>query len=349
MRREGLFIASIAAAVSLAGCKGCKKDESSSGYVFPTATPPETNAETPHVEKKTKEDPVHGLWSQRPFLARAALVHLHPTWLTLTLLDREAKCDSARLSDNDMGIQLSVPSGPDNDFFAGRDVPVELRLHGATGVSRIPAGHVIARIEPFDPKTAETVGGALRFRFRTAADDDAPAYESAGPFEATLCNNLDTKPSIGALPTTDTPVHGKVGKREVKMRTFLAYTREDGSGGKIVMLKGYERDVPCHTTRSATPYLFGAEVGPGADGKHFVGSKLPVEWMVQMRTDAYSERTVHAAQGSSWLRLESVSMDQGGTVRGELAATNPDDDPAYRFTLSGRFEAKFCGHERRAW
>ena len=349
MRRRLPVVAVSLTALAIVGCDGCKKRKYVSGQSSSADAPSESASAVPPIDKPPEPDPVHGLWSQRPFLARSALIKIHPRWLTVTLIDREAKCDSSRLTENDMGVQFTVPTGPDNDFFADRDMPLELRLHGAGGVSRIPAGHVTARLAKFDPEHAQKVAGSLSFRFRTAADPDAPAYESHGPFVATICNNHATEPSMAKLPVDEMPISGTVAKRNVKLRTMLAYLRDDGHGQQIVMLKGYEREVPCHTTRSATPYLFGAEVGPGTDGKYFVGAPVPTEWIMQMRTDEFSERSVHAAHGSSWLQLESVDARQGGTIRGRLAADNPDENRAYRFSLSGRFEAKVCGKETKAW
>lgn len=351
MRPSVVFLTAVVVSATSAGCKGCRNDSSDSGYVPSEAPPVPTQSHAPASASTAppSPDPVHGLWSQRPFQARSALLQLHERFLTITLLDREAKCDSARLADSDRGIQLTIPSGPDNDFFTGRDLPLPLRLHGATGVSTIPAGHVVARLEPFNPERDNHVRGSLEFRFRTAADDDAPTYASSGSFMATLCDNMATKPSMKKLPTDDSPVAGKVGRRNVALRTMLAYVRDDGYGDKILMLKGYERDVPCHTKSSATPYLYGAEAGPGPDGKHFVGAPLPAQWIMQMRTDEYSERSVHAAHGGSWLQIDSVELKPGGLVKGKLAAVNDDDDATYRFSLSGRFEAKVCGRERKAW
>lgn len=345
--RVGFVVGSLV--LSFAGCKRCNDGGAPSKR---RATPLKIKASTlpPHPSAEVPTgDPVHGLWSQRPFLVRSALLRIHPRWVTLTLIDREAKCDSSRLTENDMGVQLTIPSGPGNDFFTGRDLPIALRLHGAGGISRIPAGHVVARLEPFDPASARLVHGTLRFRFRTASDPDAPVYESKGLFVATVCNNRETEPSMPALPADQNPVAGTVANRPVKLRTMLAYLRDDGNGGQVVMLKGYERDVPCHTTRSATPYLFGAEVGPGVEGKYFVGAPLPTEWILQTRTDAYSERSVHAAHGASWIQLDSVDVRHGGKIRGRLAADNTSDEPAYRFSLSGSFVAKVCGTETKAW
>ncbi len=331
------------------GCSLCRKKQSESGQPAPLASSASSVPEFPApVAQEPERDPVHGLWSQRPFLARAALVNVHPHWITITLIDREARCDSARLTENDLGVQMTLPSGPDNDFFAGRDVPLELRLHGAGGVSRVPAGHVIAHIEPFQPEHDEVLNGYLKFRFRTAKDPDAPSYASEGAFAARVCNNRATQASVRSVQS-DEALSGKVAGREVKLRTMLAYTRDDGYGQLILMLKGYEGDVPCHTTRSATPYLFGAELGPGRDGKHVVGVPLPTEWTMQMRMQKFSERSVQAAHGASWVQVDSLDLQEGGLVKGRLVADNADDDPEWKFSLSGPFEAKVCGIERRAW
>ena len=133
------------------------------------------------------------------------------------------------------------------------------------------------------------------------------------------------------------------------MRTTLAYLRNDGDGGTILMLKVYPLDVPCHTKRSATPYLFGAEFGKGPRGDHYAGAIMPTTWALQMRADQYSERSVHAANGASWLAIDSIDAREGGVVRGRMMASNPDDDGPWQFTLSGQFEAVVCGHEATAW
>ena len=312
--RAVLVTAGLLAVLFSSGCKGCKQGKSASVQPSGTTSAATAASSAPGGPSKPEAggpDPVHGLWSQRPFLARSALVHVHEHWVTVTLIDREAKCDSARLTANDMGVQFTIPSGPDNDFFAERDFPVELRLHGAGGISRIPAGHVTARIGKLDPENDQTLEGTLRFRFRTGAKPDAPAYASEGSFTATVCDNRATKPSVAEMKTDQTPIAGEVAKRKVKLHTVLAYTRDDGYGGTILMLKAYELDVPCHTKRSATPYLFGAELGPGPGGKYFVGKPIPTDWIMQMRTDAYSERSVHAAHGASWLQLDSVKLRPG--------------------------------------
>ena len=275
------------------------------------------------------------------------------------MFDREANCDNSRLGAKDLAIQLFIPSGPDNNFFAGHDIPVEVRLHGAGGVSSIAPGHTTAHIDPFNPERDQTMHGYLGFRFRTAADPDAPSYSAQGTFTAHICNNRQTVPSINELPTSESPVSGTVADREVKLRTTHAYLRNDGYGGLIVMLKSYEGDVVCHTTRSATPYLFGAEVGVGRDGKYMIGAPLPANWQMQMRAFQFSERSVHAARGAGWVQFDSVDLRgggvvdgdilDGGVVTGRLAVDNSDDEPAWRFLLSGRFEATVCGAERQAW
>jgi hypothetical protein len=331
------------------GCSLCRKKQSESGQPAPLTSSASSVADlsAPAV-REPEEDPVHGLWSQRPFLARSALVNVHPHWITITLIDREARCDSARLTEHDLAVQMTLPSGPDNDFFAGRDLPLELRLHGAGGVSRVPAGHVIARFESFQPEHDEVLKGHLNFRFRTAKDPDAPSYASDGSFVARVCNNRATQASVRSLQS-DESLSGRVAGREVKLRTMLAYTRDDGYGHSILMLKGYEGDVPCHTTRSATPYLFGAEIGPGRDGKHVLSAPLPTDWYMQMRMHKFSERSVQAAHGSSWVQIDSLDLNEGGVIEGRLVADNADDDAEWQFSLSGRFEAKVCGIERRAW
>lgn len=331
------------------GCSICKREQSVTGQTEPVEGTSSSAGSTGGNGVDAPPDPVHGLWSQRPFLVQSAVVNIHPHWITITLLNREARCDSARLAENDMGVQMEIPSGPDNDFFAGRDMPLELRLHGAGGVSRIPAGHVTARLDPFDPSKSESVKGYLSFRYKTALDPDAPAYNAEGPFTARVCNNLVTKPSIASFPGDKAPVSGSVAKREVQFRTMQAYLRSDGYGGQIVMLKGFELDVPCHTTRSATPYLFGVEIGPGKDGTYFAGKRIPTDWIMQMRMQQFSERSVHAAHGASWVQIDSVETKEGGIVRGRLGADNSEDDPEWRFSLSGRFEATVCGIERKAW
>ena len=348
MKTARLFAVASALFATVLGCSLCKRNESSSGQSAAisgsasSTPPPAVSADSPH------EDPVHGLWSQRPFSAKSAVASIYPQWITVTLLNREARCDSARLRESDMAVQFTIPSGPTADFYAGHDIPIPLQLNGAGGISAIPAGHVSARLEPFDPQHADVVRGRVGFRFRTANDGDAPTYESQGPFEARVCSNAAAEASMTALPVDEKPVAGRVGKRKVQMRTMLAYLRDDGDGGTIVMLKGYPLNVPCHTKRSATPYLFGAELGKGPRGDHYAGTTMPTTWAVQMRADPYSERSVHAANGGSWLSIDTIDAREGGVVRGRMMAANPDDED-WQFTLSGQFEAVVCGHEATAW
>jgi hypothetical protein len=282
-------------------------------------------------------------------LTKSAVASIYPQWVTITLLDREARCDSARLRESDMAIQVTVPSGPASDFFAGRDIPIPLQLNGAGGISSIPAGHASVRLEPFEPSRADVLRGHISFRFRTANDDDAPAYASQGPFEARVCANATAEPSMKELPLDPKPVAGRVGKRKVEMRSMVAYLRNDGDGGTIVMLKGYTLDVPCHTKRSATPYLFGAEIGEGPRGDHYAGTVMPTTWALQMRSETYSERSVYAANGASWLAIDSIDVREGGIIRGRMMAANPSDDAEWQFSHSGQFEAVICGHEATAW
>lgn len=328
----------------------CKKKESLSGYIPSASTPPVTSLATNSPHPVGNDDGIlHGLWSQRPFLMRAALVSIHPKWMTITILDREARCDSAKLVENDLGIQMTIPSGPNNDFFAGHDIPTEIRLHGAGGVSRIPAGHVVVRVESFDPQHDESVRGYLSFRFRTASDADAPSYASEGSFSARVCNNRPTTASARHAPTQNSSVSGIVAGRPVTLTSMLAYVRDDGYGSPILMIKGFEGDVVCHTTRSATPYLYGAEVAIEPDSKRFLHAPLPADWMVQMRMYQFSERSVQTAHGAGWLQIESADLSDGGVVRGQLVADNPQDELEWSFSLAGQFEAKMCGVERRAW
>ncbi|MCU0689863.1 MAG: hypothetical protein MUF54_00540 [Polyangiaceae bacterium] len=253
------------------------------------------------------------------------------------------------MRESDMAIQFTLPSGANSHFYAGNDVPIRLQLSGTAGVSTVPAGHATVHIQPFDTTTSKSIHGQLSFRFRTALDVNAPVYYASGSFDARLCNNGSVEPSVPDLDTTRSPVFGVIAERNVTLASMHAYLRDDGEGNEILMLKGYELDVPCHSTRSATPYLFGAEVGAGIRHDFHKGVEMPVRWSLQMRMGDFSERTVQSDDGAGWLRLDEVALTGRSIVRGRLIATNADEDKRYRFELAGTFEAKVCGRPVRAW
>ena len=342
-------------------CTSCRKDDPPSPSTAQSShqnsrnnTGSQPSAPSAHTSAASSNDPepVHGLWAQRPFTTQSALVQVEATWITVTLFNRPASCTTTRLSPTDLAVQFTLPSGPDNAFFPERNIPVELQLHGAGGVSHVPAGHVIVNIKPFHPATDQQLHGYLKFAFRTAHDAQAPTYDSEGVFHATVCNNQPTQPSAASTETAATSIRGSISGRDVTMRTVHVYQRDNGFGGKILMLKAYEGEVPCHTSRSATPYLFGAEIGPDKNNQYTTGKLLPAGWKTQMRVRQFSERSVQTAHGAGWVQLDFVHPQPKPNdiaVRGIMFADNRTDEPDWRFFLSGKFEATFCGTEVQAW
>lgn len=359
--RNTIALLAVVTAVAATSCR--KSTEVSEGTGKPGAgklsSPTSPAASKPSSESESSDmdglnaDPVHGLWSQQPFSARSAVVNVDPKWIMITLLNRTARCDSARLTPNDLAIQLTVPSGPNNDFFTGRNMPIELRLHGAKGVSHIPPGYVTVNLDPFDPTRDHYLQGKLAFRFRTAHDEQAPSYQSDGMFRAIVCNPQRTKASATTPATFSGSLTGNVSGRQVHMPTVHVYQRDNGFGQKILLIKAFEGNVPCHTTRSATPYLFGVELSADPKGQYTLGKPLPAPWHMQMRVRQFSERSVQSANGASWIQLDSIMPNaQPNTqkaVTGRLVADNADDDPDWKFFIEGQFEATMCGTEVRAW
>lgn len=289
------------------------------------------------------------MWSDRPFVARGAFANAYATWVDITLVDRPASCSTQRLRSTDLAIQLSIPTGPEADFFADQPLAVPLQLSGAGGVSTVPAGHVTAQIERFSPQPGATIRGTLSFHFPTALDAQAPVYESSGAFSATVCA---AAAPVASLPAHDQqqPAAGTVAGKPMRFPTFLAYSRPDGRGGHILSLKAYPELVECHQA-GAPPYLYGPEFGSGSDGRYHAGARMPARWVMQMRTPGeHSERSVHATAGAGLLHIHDVNLSQNGYVRGSMAATTVDEtEERWSFQVAGAFEAKMCGTAKTAW
>lgn len=285
---------------------------------------------------------VSGKWSRERFEARSALAEVHDTWMTVTLLAREARCGEQRPRATDTALQLVVPTGPDNDLYAGRWIPMPIRLHGA-GSADVPASGSWAKLDRVERAKSGIVRGRLEMSYRTGLDADAPAYEVSGSFEATVCQAVATKASMPQLDRSG-PVAGKVAGQPRSFPHFLAFIQKSGSRQPVIKLKGYARkQVSCYSEEPNTPYLYGPEIGAGPDGKYFVGTPMPTQWILQVTNEKYGERSVHAGDGAGWLRLDAVELGKNGVVRGEMmAATVAEDDAAWSYEVGGKFEAAIC-------
>jgi hypothetical protein len=284
-----------------------------------------------------------GSWAGRRFEARSALADVFPKWVTITILGREARCDARKLGEADMALQATVPTGPANDFFAGKPIALGLRLSGAGGISSVPAAHTSFRVEPFAAEKGGLVRGEVGFRYRTGLEQGAPSYDATGRFEARICSAQPTVPSMPNLDRAHKPVVGKVAGRSRTFPAFLAFARTGDRGETILSLKGFTREVSCFSDKPNTPYLFGPELGPGPAGDWFAGTPMPADWAMQLNTGEHSERSVHAGDGTGLVEIESVRLGADGVVRGRMiAATVDEDEPKMRFEVAGAFEAKVC-------
>jgi len=293
---------------------------------------------------------VRGMLGARAFAARTAVADVYPKWVTITIYDRDLTCAGTALQAGDMAVQLTVPSGPDGDFFVSREVAVPLQITGAGGVSAIPASSVSVRIDEVRIGHGSVVRGSLEAQFATAGDEAAPRYTLAGPFEAMVCS---AQPTVASMPSVDrsrAPVQGRVAGKMTTFPTVLVYLRDDGWSKPTLLLKAYTRAVDCHSVERATPFLTGVEVGAGPRGDYHARSLMPAAWVLQMSDGHSAERSVHADDGAGIIQIDSVDPRVGGEVRGSLAAmTIEETDPALAFELSGTFVGKVCGREQRAW
>ncbi|MCL2825260.1 MAG: hypothetical protein FWD57_14815, partial [Polyangiaceae bacterium] len=298
----------------------------------------------------TNKQTIHGTWSKHTFTAKSAFVSVFPHWMTITVLNRQAQCHDAKPSNHDLAIQLSIPSGPNNDFFHSKDIPTEVRLHGAGGISKIPPSHATIHINPFNPESDTTLSGYIRIQFHDTTTHNTPqttpTYSAEGSLTATVCNNQKTTPSIPNLPTNQ-PSSGTIANQPTKLTSTHAYTRDNGFGRTILVLKAFEDDTPCHSIAPKTPYMFGAEIGPNRHGNYVLGTPLPSNWAMRIKANGPPKRTIQTPIGASWIQLNTVDLRENGTVTGILAVDNSDDDPLWQFSISGEFDAKFCGPEQR--
>ncbi len=342
-----------AVALVLAGCGICAKgrqEDREAGVGHQPSSASSSSAAASSADRSDTTPRVRGMLGARPFAARTAVADVYPKWVTITVYDRDLTCAGTALRAGDMAVQFTVPSGPDGDFFVSREVGVPLQVSGAGGVSTIPTGSVSVRIDEVRIGRGSVVRGSLEAQFATAADEAAPRYALAGPFEAMVCSAQPTVASMPKLDRSQGPVQGRVGGKMVTFASVLAYLRDDGWGKPTLLLKAYTRSVDCHSVERATPFLTGVEVGAGPRGDYHAGSLMPAAWVLQMSDGHSGERSVHADDGAGIIQIDSVETRVGGEVRGSLAAmTIEETDPALAFTLSGTFVGKVCGREQRAW
>lgn len=304
--------------------------------------PSASGAQTPAAAQSAAPSSVSGKWNRDRFEARSALVDVQETWMTVTLLAREAKCGEQRPRATDTALQLVIPTGPDNDLYAGRWIALPTRMHGA-GSADVPASGSWVKLDRVERAKSGIVRGRLEMSYRTGLDADAPAYEVSGNFEATVCQAVATKASMPQLDRS-APVAGKVAGQPRSFPHFLAFVQKSGNRKPVLKLKGYTRkQVSCYSEEPNTPYLYGPEIGAGPDGKYFVGTPMPAQWVLQFSNEKFGERAVHAGDGAGWIRLDEVELGKNGVVRGEMmAATVAEDDPAWSYELGGKFEAVLC-------
>lgn len=385
-------------------CSDCHRNDVTTNRSSIEIARNDTDRLDKHTTASPAEKTLHGVWDQQLFVARTAIASIHASWLVVTITnrdpnqhpksqsagletsqqqsgerrdsERQAFCNESEHAKIDLGIQLSIPSGPQNDFFAGRDAPVEIRLLGDSKLGSIPASYAFANINPFDPEHDESIRGFLHFRINNSYSSNEPTqFISEGSFTAILCNNQPTRASIPDLPTSNSPVSGNVAGHPIRLESFQAFTRDNGFGGSIIILKGFENEHACHT--DDIPTLFGIELGPDRNNSHVLGTPLPSEFrmMVQPHPHIESDRpatanskrnnrskeetskprslpsvrldqAVQAPFGGGWVQLDSVDLREDGTVTGLLAVDNSDDEPAWHYSLSGEFTAKVCGVEK---
>jgi hypothetical protein len=285
-----------------------------------------------------------GTWNGRAFEALGAHAEIHAKWMTITVMSREVGCTDHKLLETDMALQLTIPTGPANDFFAGHYLAVPIKLSGAGGVSAVPTGFSAATLDRVDSKPGGVVRGRVQFSWRTGVEEDAPSYDVKGAFEATICSAEATQASMPNLDRGRKPVTGKVSGRERTFPSFLAFVQKNGADKPLIRLKGYSRkDVSCFSDQPNTPYLFGPEIGAGPDGKYFAGAPMPADWIMQMVDAKFSERSVHAGEWSGMLQIDEVLLGRNGVVRGQMmAATVDEDDDQWSFEIAGSFEAPVC-------
>jgi len=320
---------------------GCTCNGRGAGGGAPDGSP-QASPKQPDAAHSAASSSVSGKWSRERFEARSALAEVHDTWMTVTLLAREAKCGEQRPRATDTALQLIVPTGPDNDLFAGRWIALPIRMHGA-GSADSPASGSWVKLDRVERARSGIVRGRLEMSYRTGLDADAPSYEVSGGFEATVCQAVATKASMPQLDRSS-PVAGKIAGQPRSFPHFLAFVQKTGSSKPVIKLKGYARkQVSCYSEEPNTPYLYGPEIGAGPDGRYFVGAPMPAQWILQVTNEKYGERSVHAGDGAGWLRLDTVELGKNGVVRGEMmAATVAEDDPAWSYELAGKFEATVC-------
>jgi hypothetical protein len=287
---------------------------------------------------------VAGSWNGRPFRARSAIAELHEKWIDVTLIDREATCLQRKLQETDMALQITVPTGPSNDFFVGHALAIPVKLSGAGGVSAVPPAHASAMLERVDRNDKGVVTGRVQFSWRTGREEDAPAYDVAGTFEAIVCGGKTPEPSMPALDASRKHAAGKVSGHQRTFPSFLAFVQKTTDGRQLFQLKGFTtKNVSCYSEKPNTPYLFGPEIGPGPDGKYFAGGWMPADWIMQMVDNKFSERSVHAGEGSGAIRIQEVNLRKDGYVRGQMMATTVnEDEEEWSFEVAGSFDAQVC-------
>jgi hypothetical protein len=310
---------------------------SSSYSSAPAATPSSSAA----PEGPTR---VLGTWNGRPFRARSALAEIHERWIDVTLIDRDAACTQRKLQESDMALQITVPTGPSNDFFVGHPLAIPVKLSGAGGVSAVPPAHASATLENVDRNDKGVVKGRVQFSWRTGREEDAPAYDVSGSFEAVVCGAKPTTASMPALDIAHKNVTGKVSGRQRTFPSFLAFVQKTSDGRQLFQLKGFTtKNVSCYSEKPNTPYLFGPEMGPGPDGKYFAGGWMPADWVMQMVDNKFSERSVHAGEGTGAVQIQEANLSKNGVVRGQMMATTvSEDDEEWSFEIAGSFEAAVC-------
>jgi len=339
--REGLLLAGM-----LAFSQGCTCTRPADILQKASSAAPSASASAPQASSAAPEAPttMGGTWNGRAFRMRTALAEIHEKWIDVTLIDRAADCMQRKLQESDMALQITVPTGPSDDFFVGHPLAIPVKLSGAGGVSAVPPAHASAMLESVERNEKGTVNGRVQFSWRTGKEDDAPAYDVSGSFEAIVCSTRPTTPSMPALELPPKHVAGKVSGQQRTFPTFLAFVQKGSDGKPLFRLKGFTtKNVSCYSEQPNTPYLFGPEIGPGTDGKYFAGGWMPCDWKMQMVDNKFSERSVHAGEGSGAIQIQDVNLKKDGFVRGQMMATTVDeDDEPWSFEIAGTFEAQVC-------
>lgn len=283
--------------------------------------------------------------------------------LHVVLSTAATSCD-APPSDDAVEIELDVPPGPNQDFFAGSKIGVEVWMRAPKAplrLSHAAAYQTSLALEAFARKEGAHVRGTLEFSTKYAettagGGKQQYAYDAGGGFDAQLCRTtngfVEAEGGAHRMPSRE-PASGTYDGEAFVYKSALATVYEDTFTGEryVQSLALYPIDVRCDdrfAREGTTRFLLLKEIG-GAGNRVRLDGFQPADAFVstpeQAEGDAKAGAVTRAfgAPQHAYVSFDSLDFRPNTKITGRVFADGgAGAKPHDAGTITGTFVATVC-------